>query len=249
MTLGPEAIELLAREYVLGTLQGGARRRFEALQRTSPAVVQAVAGWQRRLAHLATSVPAVEPSPALWHDLERRLFEATPRSLPAAPKGGRVPRFWRWALPSLGGAVAGTALCVLVLQQQPQWLGRELADAQVLPQSYVGLLSDAAGKPVVLASSTRHGRRLSLKLLQPIAVPAGQVARLWALPSDGRAPFLVGELPSAAKGMLELPDSAERLFAKVSRLGVRLEPAGVPLPPPGPGAEQFSVSGPCVKLW
>ncbi|MED5620869.1 anti-sigma factor [Ideonella sp. BN130291] len=243
MRLSPEAIELLAREYALGTLHGGARRRFEALQRESQAVAHAVAGWQQRLAHLAQSVPAIQPSPALWQGLEQRLFA------PAAgtPRAGW--RFWRWMLPSLGGAFAGAALCLLVLTQQPQWLGREVAQGEGLPQSYVGLLSDAAGKPVVLASSTRHGRQLQLKLLQPIAVPTGQVARLWALPSDGRAPFVVGVVPAGGKASITLADSAERLFAKVPRLGVRLEPADAALAPPSAAAENFVVSGPCVKLW
>jgi len=243
MKLSAEAIELLAREYALGTLHGGARRRFETLLRSVPAVAQAVAAWQQRLGHLAPAVPALQPSPALWRGLEQRLFE---KPQPAERPGGR---FWRWMLPSFGGAVAGAFLCVLVLQQQPQWLGRELASAEALPQSYVGLMSDAAGKPVVLASSTRHGRVLSLKLLQPIAVPPGQVARLWALPADGRAPFEVGVVPAGGKATLTLAAPAEQLFAKVPRLGVRLEPQDQALPPPGPGPEHFVASGPCVKLW
>ena len=94
-------------------------------------------------------------------------------------------RTWPWAswgLPSLGGALAGAALCVLVLQSQ--WLGRETVATDTLPASYVGLLSDSAGVPSLLASSTRHGRLLNVKLLQPLRVPEGQVARLYA----GRRP-------------------------------------------------------------
>jgi anti-sigma-K factor RskA len=243
MKLTPQAIELLAREYAVGTLHGGARRRFEALQRESPAVADAVAAWQRRLGPLAQSVPAIEPSPALWRGLEQRLFA------PAQRPERNGWRLWRWAVPSFGGALAGAALCLLVLTQQPSWTGRPLADGEALPPSYVGLLSDAAGKPVVLASSTRHGRVLSLKLLQPIAVPPGQVARLWALPSDGRAPFAVGVVPVSGKATIALTDNAERLFATVPRLGVRLEPAGTASAAPTAAPENFVISGPCVKLW
>ena len=42
----PELADRLAAEYVLGTLQGPARRRFEALQQAHPALRQAVAQWQ-----------------------------------------------------------------------------------------------------------------------------------------------------------------------------------------------------------
>ncbi|MEW6706357.1 MAG: anti-sigma factor [Pseudomonadota bacterium] len=246
MKLTPQAIELLAREYALGTLHGGARRRFETLLAGSPPVAHAVAAWQQRLGHLAPAVPAIQPSAALWRGLEDRLFGPAP----AAARAGRTRgRFWRWGFPSLGGAVAGVLLSVLVLQLQPQWLARAPADPETLPASYVGLLSDGAGQPVLLASATRHGQRLSLKLLQPLVVPPGQVARLWALPSDGRPPFAVGTVPPGGKVQLTLQDSAEALFAKVSRLGVRLEPEGQALPPPGPGPGHFIVSGPCVKLW
>jgi anti-sigma-K factor RskA len=179
----------------------------------------------------------------LWRGLEQRLFPPVQRSQ------GSGWRLWRWAVPSLGGALAGAALCLLVLTQQPSWTGRPLADGETLPHSYVGLLSDAAGKPVVLASSTRHGRVLSLKLLQPIAVPPGQVARLWALPSDGRVPFAVGVVPASGKATIALPDSAERLFAAVPRLGVRLEPADTAAAAPTAAPGNFVISGPCVKLW
>jgi anti-sigma-K factor RskA len=243
MRLSDEAVEALSREYALGTLHGGARRRFEQMLRTSPRVASAVESWQQRLAHLAPSVAPLQPSPALWSGLEDRLFGA-PR---AAPQ--RKGWFARWGLPSLGGAVAGAFVCVLVLQQQPQLIGRDTVPADTLPQSYVGLLSDASGQPVVLASSTRHGRLLSVKLLKPIAVPPGQVARLWALPADGRAPFLVAQVPASGKAALALPDTSEHLFSKVPRLGVRLEPEGQALAPPGPGAENFVASGACVKLW
>lgn len=240
MKLGPEAIDQLAREYVLGTLHGGARRRFEALQRESAGVAEAVSEWERRLGALG-QVPRMQPSAALWKGLESHLF-------PGQARAGAGRPFWRWWLAPLGGAVAGAALCLLALQQQPQWVGRETVEAEALPQSYVGLLSDPSGQPVVLASSTRHGHRLALKVLQPMVVPPNQVARLWALPADGRAAFLVGEVPASGKAVLTLPDSAEHLFAKVSRLGVRLEPQAASLPPPS-SAHDLPVSGPCVKLW
>ena len=76
-------------------------------------------------------------------------------------------------------------------------------------------------------------------------MPAGQVARLWALPRDG-APFLVGEVPAKGSATLGLPDSAEKLFFTVARLGVTIEPAGGDARAP---AGPFVASGHCVKLW
>jgi len=238
-TLSPERLELLAREYALGTLAGPARRRFERVLRTAPAAMRAVGAWQERLSGLAGAVPAMQPSDSVWRRLEERLFVSAPRR----------PLQWLWGVLSmraLGGVLAGAFLVVALLRLQPGLIGLE-PQSEVLPQSYVGLLTDAAGKPTVLASSKRHGRLMTVKLLQPVAIPAGSVAQLWALPSDGSAAFPVGTVPGGGTGTVALADTSEKLFFNVSRLAVSIEaaPARAGDKPSG----DFVLSGHCVKLW
>lgn len=240
--LQPERLDRLAREYVLGTLTGGARRRFERVLAASPAASLAVGAWQQRFSVLAASVPPMQPREAAWLQLERRLF-------PAAQKASAGFGAWLSNLlsaRSLGGALAGVLLCLAVLRLQPGLIGLQ-PPSESLPQSYVGLLSDGEGRPAVLASSLRHGRQLSVKLLQPVAVPAGRVAQLWALPRDGGEPFPLGVVPDRGSAVLALPDSSEKLFFNVTRLAVTLEvaPALAGAAPAGP----FVLIGPCVKLW
>jgi anti-sigma-K factor RskA len=229
----PERLERLAREYALGTLAGPARKRFERLLRQAPAAARAVGAWQERLAGLADAVPAMQPRESVWRALEQRLFASS-----AAPR--RV-----WGLFS-GGALAGVLLCTLLLRLQPGLIGME-PQSEVLPQSYVGLLLDTAGKPAVLASSKRHGRLMTVKLLRPVAIPAGSVAQLWALPKDGSAAFPVGVVPGSGTAAVALADTSEKLFFNVSRLAVSIEaaPAKAGDKPSG----DFVLSGHCVKLW
>ncbi|NRF70232.1 anti-sigma factor [Aquincola sp. S2] len=246
--LQPQRLDALARDYALGTMTGGARRRFERLLRDHAPVRGAVVTWSGRLAHLANSIPPKPPSDAVWNSLQQRLFPGE------ASKAERQPWWrawfgantWRGAA---GGVLAGLALALVVVRQQPEWLGVE-AHQEALPQSYVGLLSNAQGVPAVLASSRRQGRQLSVKLLQPLAIPEGRVAQLWALPKDG-APFPVGVVPAGvAQGksvLLPLTDSSEKLFFTVPRLAVSLEPA--PAKAGDKPSAEFLLSGPCVKLW
>jgi anti-sigma-K factor RskA len=241
-TLLPERLDRLAREYALGTLAGPARRRFERLLRNTPAAARAVGAWQERLSGLAGAVPEMQPRDSVWSGIEQRLF-ASPR---AAPKG---PLHWLrgvLSMRALGGVLAGAFLCAVLLRLNPGLIGME-PEVEALPQSYVGLLSDTEGAPVVLASSRRHGRLMTVKLLQPVAIPAGSVAQLWALPRDGSAAFPVGVVPGTGSATVALADTSEKLFFDVSRLAVSIE--AVPAKAGDKPSGGFVVSGPCVKLW
>jgi len=237
--LHPPRLDALARDYALGTMTGGARRRFEQLLRHSRAAEMAVLAWQERLATLAAPVLPLTPRDQVWAGLEQRLFPAV------AATPSRLS-WWRTLLSgrSVGGVLAGVLLAAVVLREQPGWIGLEPVQ-ESLPASYVGLLHDRGGKPTLLASSRRHGRALTVKMLQPLAVPSGSVAVLWALPKEGGAPFAVGAVPANGSATLALPDSAEKLFFGVSRLGVSLEPGPGSARPSG----EFVLSGDCVKLW
>jgi anti-sigma-K factor RskA len=238
----PERLDRLAREYALGTLAGPARRRFERLLRNAPAAARAVGAWQERLGGLAGTVPPMQPRDSVWRAIDQRLF-ASPR---VAPRG---PLQWlQGVLPvrALGGVLAGALLCVGLLRFQPGLIGLE-PQSDTLPQSYVGLLTDSAGRPTVLASSKRHGTVMTVKLLQPVAIPAGSVAQLWALPKDGSAAFPVGVVPGNGTATVALADTSEKLFFNVSQLAVSIEAA--PAKAGGKPSGDFVLSGHCVKLW
>ena len=57
-------IEQLAASYALGTLRGGARRRFEALARDNAGVRATALIWQSRLGSVAELQAQAAPSPA-----------------------------------------------------------------------------------------------------------------------------------------------------------------------------------------
>jgi len=241
----PERLDRLASEYALGTLAGAARRRFRRVLQQSPAASMAVGVWQARLTLLAGGVPAMVPSAAVWQGLQRRLF-APDRPAPPVPVGRLARLAQSFAARFLGGALAGALVCVLVLRSQPALIGLE-PRTDALPQSYVGLLTDDAGSPRLLASSRRQGRVLTVKLLQPLSVPAGQVAQLWALPKGGGPAFPVGVVPGSGSATIRLADTSDKLFFNVTQLAVSLEAA--PSKPGDAPSTGFLLIGHCVKLW
>jgi len=233
----PELLDRLAAEYVFGSLSSRARRRFERLCQRLPAAEKAVLDWQRRLMPLSDSVPSERLPARVWDAIDERT-------------GGRAQRAstrsWRWLRPALGFAF-GVLATLGVIRLFPEAMPIEaiVQERGTLPQSYVGLLTDSQNNAVLLASSPRYGRILSLKRLRTVDVPSGRVAVLWALPRD-RAPFAVGVVPPAAKATLALTDTSEKLFFDVPRLAVSFE-TGVPAP--GATPSPFVLTGHCVKLW
>ncbi|MPZ43873.1 MAG: hypothetical protein GEV05_10790 [Betaproteobacteria bacterium] len=235
----PDLLDRLAAEYVLGTMSGRVRRRFQAILRVVPRAVEAVTAWERRLNPLAQSVPPVEPAAASWGAIERRIG--------AAVRPAASPRWYGWLAPILGVAF-GVVATVGLVRLYPTVLvpvDEIIQERATLPASYVGLLTDSTGAPVVLASSMRHGRTLSVKILRRIDVPAGKVLQLWALPAKGE-PFPLGVIPAEGKGSFRMADTSEKLLSNVPRLMVTLQ--DVPAKP-GDKPGEAILSGNCVKLW
>ena len=237
----PVLVEHLASAYVLGTLSQGARRRFERLRRDRADVALAVTEWEGRLGHLAHSIPAIRPSVRVW-----RAIEARTRAAPAAQAAGR-PGWLRPAGFGLGGIAAGLLAALALLMTAPAlFLTADqvaMRSGQKLPQSYVGLLTDAKGDGKLLVSSLRHGRTMTVKVIGPITPPPSGKLVLWAVPADAPA-FVLGSVPAAGSAVSQLPDTSEKLLAKVRKLVVTVETTDRPAVP---GTVVFS--GNCAKLW
>jgi anti-sigma-K factor RskA len=236
----PELRDRLASEYVLGTLSGRARKRFQRLLKANPALREDVAAWERRLVPMASALSAPMPSAKVWMGISSAVAR---RSAPAAKPGF----FERWfGLRSLGSLAAGIVLGIGVMLMMPliQPGGTGSADAP-LAQAYAGFLQDGTGTPTVLVSSLRHGRSVDVKLLRNIDSGAG-VLQLWALPREG-TPFPLGVIPSQGRARLQIPEESETLLKNVSELAVTVESR-----PASPGAvptTDYILRGPCLKFW
>lgn len=242
-------LDALASAYALGTLEGGARRRFERLLRDRSDVRALLAQWEQRLGQLALTVPARRPSAGLWPAIAAR-------TQPAEARKASASRWTNWLRPAgfgLGGVAAGViAASALFLSAPGIFISSDqlaMRSGERLPQSYVGVLTDAQSQGRLLVSSLRHGKTLTLKVLGPAPIAAPALASeerlvLWALPADG-APFAIGVVPASGTQVSALPDTSEKLLSKVSRLIVTRERSATPAAP----SADVVLSGSCAKLW
>lgn len=91
--LHPELIDELAAHYVLGTLRGRARRRFERLLAASPQALRQVGVWEARLAPVALGLDPIAPPPSLRAALvaeTRRPRMSMPEPSPGPLSGPRA---------------------------------------------------------------------------------------------------------------------------------------------------------------
>lgn len=208
----PELADRLAASYALGTLRGGARRRFEALARQSPALRATALVWQERLAAMTELQPGEAPSPNVWKRIAIALrSEGAPG---AAPRARPAP--WRRA--ALAGAFASLLAFTL-----SAYLGAELTQLRSAPEiRYVAMLEDERSAPALLVTfDARHGV-LTLKRLGTYQEQPGHSLQLWALPPSG-APRSLGVLTG---GNVITMGAAEGQLHQVPALAVSLEPRG-----------------------
>lgn len=224
----PALREQLAAEYVLGTLRGGARRRFESWLERDAALRAAVAAWQGRLAPLAELGRPVEAPARVWDGIERRLGFVAAAAVPAAP----APwwRFWQseaarpWAGIALGAVAAALVLAVLLVARAPG------LDVGAPPQQIAALTDEAAHTALVVTADARR-KRLDVRVARGLRVPDDRTLQLWAIDRAGK-PRSLGILPDNRAADLAL--DARATGPDVMLLAVSLEPKGGSPDPNGP---------------
>ena len=211
----PNLREILAAEYVLGTLRGPARRRYEALLQTRQDWRQAVDWWSARLHLLALTSRPATPASRVWRNIEVRLF------------GSRIATqaigWWRaLALGSSALALVMAFLLADTLQRPP------VPPVVVTEPALVAVMNNEQAKPAWLLSLAREasGHAVLRVVTLPGAAPVeGKSFELWVLPPDQSAPISLGLMPLDGTETLQVAGDVAPLLQQ-GGLAVSLEPAG-----------------------
>jgi anti-sigma-K factor RskA len=244
----PELLDRLAAAYALGTLRGGARRRFETLAREHAAVRAAALVWQTHWSGLAELQELAQPDAAVWKridnlvqaDQQARAMLATRAAaqgepaLPAATAlggpGGWLRSLLLWRGAAAAGALA-TLVAVVVGVQVNGGLrtstGAQIAELrqqlQATPQiQYVAVLADDKAAASMLVTFDPKNNQLVLQRVGGFQEGADKSLQLWALPPAG-GPRSLGVL--GQEKLLNLT-AGEADVRQVPALAISLEPRG-----------------------
>ena len=238
ITQHPDLLDRLAASYALGTLRGGARRRFETLAREHATVRAAALVWQTRWSGLTELRPAIDPAPAVWTRIDN-LVQADKAA--AAMQAARVPPaaaavggWWRnllvWRGAAAAGAIATLAAVVVGVQVNGglrATTGAQIAtlqqQLQATPQiQYVAVLADDKADASMLVTFDPKNNQLVLQRVGGFQEGADKSLQLWALP-PGQGPRSLGVL--GHDKLLKLV-AQEGDVKEVPTLAISLEPLG-----------------------
>jgi anti-sigma-K factor RskA len=254
----PQLVDLLAAEYALGTLRGGARRRLQQYAEHDVVIRKSLEEWQQRLAPLAELVPPRMPSATVWEAIEQQLGIVTDRGgaptrpptqadRPARPTRPARPArnwldnlaFWRgWAI----GATAIAAIAAVVAVRSlllieapttgPSQTVAQRAEAEV---SHVAVLNDKNAQPIMLVTWDEAHSTMTLHRLGDVQLPPDRAMQLWGIPASGH-PVSLGVLPNSGNGQVSAAQQRPESYAALA----------ISIEPPGGSTNPNAPSGPVV---
>ncbi len=178
----PELMSRLAAEYVLGTMKGGARRRFNEYLLDNRALREEVVKWEAHFTPLTEAIPPIAPPARVWSAIEARTIKKQTQlsagnlkqnaAESSASKGlFQNINFWRnWGLGA--SALAASLLVVTSLGMlQPK-------DAML-----TAVLEDQGVARMVVEQP--NSNLITVKMVKPWKADDGKSLQLWVMPKDG----------------------------------------------------------------
>lgn len=205
-----ELVDRLAAEYVLGTLRGRARRRFERWF-VSPQVGSLVKAWETRLAGLEPPMERVTPPATVWRGIETRLDLRRQQRKPVQ----------RWLAIAAAAAVFAVVGYFAVRQvEKPEVV------TPVLASTERAFLQSADAKTIywrVEVLGDNQELDLHVQVVHDLA--PGKSHELWALP-EGGAPVSLGLMPHTGEHHRVLTAAQRDALSKAKQIAVSLEQEG-----------------------
>jgi len=234
-SLSEQGLQRLAGEYVVGTLRGPARRRFEQWLRHSPALRASVSAWETRLQPMLHGI-ADEPPPArVWTAIQRRITPVTEKS---GSLWLNLP-FWRgFALLS-----CGVAIVLAMLPAQPRY--------EIPPQAMMAMLMDEQGRRPAMSVAWDAGKRgdtlLRIRIIGHAEMSPDTSWELWMMPAGNAGqPISLGKIGIEENQTLRIPATLAAQLVNAAGMAMSVEPrSGSPTGrPTGP----ILYSGHCIRI-
>ncbi len=206
-------LDALCGEYMLGTLRGSARRRFERALREEPGVASHLKFLQTQFTPQWSANMQQTPSPRVWKKISKDLYFKTP---------AWYERLGFIRLSSALGTVMGTVLATAVITA---WISVQYMRPSSFDAVTIAELQGAGPAARLAVGLSSDKRLLQLTPPRPVQAARTQSYELWLIPAHGGKPVslaVLGELHT----QLEIIEEQRKHFIRGAKLAVSVEPAG-----------------------
>ncbi|MFT7372344.1 MAG: anti-sigma-K factor RskA [Oleiphilaceae bacterium] len=222
--LNPQLRDALAAEYVLGTLRGGARRRFQRLMLQYPSVRESAWLWEQQLYGLNDALTPIEPDAKVWRSIRQQLgfdsaevneqVSSSPNTYSSKDQkvvdiNSSTNRIWQ-GLAALATA-ATIFMAVLLFDTQ--------SSDFILPQQIAVMQSEQA-ETLWLIEVNEH--TIDVLATSKLSPAPNKDFELWMVAKDVENPISLGLLPKSGK--VSLPKHAQFDAMDIVALAVSIEP-------------------------
>jgi anti-sigma-K factor RskA len=214
-----EDIDLVAAEYVLGTLPADERAAAALRARRERPLAEAIDAWSRRLGPLVEAIPPREAPAHIWPQIEARIDARSHEQSGTEAQIIRIERrLGRWRTGAIAASAMAASLMLFVgyreLVQPPQ------------DRTLVAVLQKDAQSPAFLVSVDLDKRLLTIR---PVAAEPqrGKSYELWLVNDELKAPRslgIVGDKPFTVVHP-QLAGYSPKVIEQAT-LAVSLEPEG-----------------------
>ena len=218
---GEEDLDMLAAEFVLGTLDADERRGVESRRNHEPELAEAIAKWESRLAPLNHQVADRSP-PDLLPQILARLSEK-PELKGTGGEATEVlllkTRLSRWRTAALLGYALAACLVVAIFIHSP-------VDVRQPTQNFVAVFQENDQLPSFLLSINLDTREL---IVRPVGAEpqTGKTYQLWLASEQlGTSPLSLGLLEAPSSPTHKQLDEFDAGLLRTATFGISLEPSG-----------------------
>ncbi len=232
--------DVMAAEYVIGTLDPMEREQAKALIASDPAFAAQVSQWERRLGELHALAGEIDPPPAVWNAIKaglppRMLSAAAPAEDNVVDLRAQLAR-WRTISTVAGSLAAVLALFIVTAAIAPTLLPESLRPRQRVivpmaaapsspPGRFVAVLQKDATTPAFILTVDIANRSLTVRRVAAESEP-GKSYELWLVSNRFPAPRSLGVVNSGDFTQSSTLSSYDPAIISDATFAVSLEPEG-----------------------
>lgn len=215
-------IDMLAAEYVLGTLEPRERSNVERRRATDDVLDNAILHWEEGLMPLNAHIAPVEPDASVQTRLELKLDDYIAAQKKQQTAGVQESRYKtladRWRLLALTSSFAAACLALVLVYKPPV--------DHIAPQEFLAVFQENDQQPAFYMTIDLSTQELSI-----VPVTAEQKTnktyQLWIVANEiGPDPQSLGLLDSIEQPIRKSLDEFNAEILKTATFGISLEPEG-----------------------